>query len=218
MKVLLIEDDVQLSLSISMYIRKKGFDITSVTDGLESINYIDNNKFDLYIVDINLPSLNGLDIVSYIRKTDFTTPVIIITASLEINHLTTAYENGCNEYIKKPFHLKEFEIRMHNLLDIDKKKNAQKVNFTDDFYYDESLKSFFYNNNQIELRPKEKRFCELLIANKNSIVSNNTIYDYVWENEQKDNYPLRQLLNAIRKRLPVDIFKTKRNEGYIVEI
>jgi DNA-binding response OmpR family regulator len=107
---------------------------------------------------------------------------------------------------------------MNNLLNIDKKKNSQKVNFTDDFYYDESLKSFFYNNNQIELRPKEKRFCELLIANKNSIVSNNTIYDYVWENEQKDNYPLRQLLNAIRKRLPIDIFKTKRKEGYIVEV
>jgi DNA-binding response OmpR family regulator len=214
MKVLIIEDDVQLSIAISEFFKIKAWDIVSAKDGLDAIDQIDNGNFDLYIIDINIPRINGLDLLKHIRKTDLDAPVIIITASLEIQNFATAFENGCSEYIKKPFHLKELDIRINNLLSL---KKPEIISLRDELIYDLSTEEFLYKNKSIKLRYKEKRFCTLMIKNINSVVSNEMVYDYVWEGEIKETYPLRQLLVELRKKLPSDIIQTKIREGYIIE-
>lgn len=103
MKVLIVEDDTQLNIAITKYFHKNNFNTVSVKCGLEAVDFIDNYSFDLFIIDINVPNVNGLDILSHIRSSDIKTPVIIITASLEIQNLTNAYESGCSEYIKSLF-------------------------------------------------------------------------------------------------------------------
>lgn len=214
MKVSIIEDDVQLSIAISEFFKIKEWDIVSAKDGLDAIDQIDNDNFDLYIIDINIPRINGLDLLKHIRKTDLDAPVIIITASLEIQNFATAFENGCSEYIKKPFHLKELDIRINNLLSL---KKPEIISLRDELIYDLSTEEFLYKSKSIKLRYKEKRFCTLMIKNINSVVSNEMVYDYVWEGEIKENYPLRQLLVELRKKLPSDIIQTKIREGYIIE-
>jgi DNA-binding response OmpR family regulator len=214
MKVLIIEDDVQLNIAISEFFKIKEFDTVSVKDGLSAIEKIDNGNFDLYIIDINIPRINGLDLLKHIRKTDLETPVIIITASLEIKNFSTAFDNGCSEYIKKPFHLKELDIRINNLLSINK---PETVSLTDELVYDLNTEEFLYKNKPIRLRYKEKRFCTLMVKHINSIVPNDLVYDYVWEGEIKETYPLRQLLVELRKKLPSDIIQTKIREGYMIE-
>lgn len=214
MKVLILEDDIQLNIAITKYFQKNNFDTVSVKDGLEAVEHIDSDSFDLYVLDINVPNVNGLELLSYIRQTDIQTPVIIITASLEIQNITTAYENGCSEYIKKPFHLKELELRVKRLIDMN--RLTKTIQFEDDFYYEQNKSQFFYKDEPIELRYKEKRLCELLIKNLDKTVSNESIYHYVWENEDKDSYPLRQLVNGLRKKLPYDIIRTKVKEGYLI--
>lgn len=214
MHVLIVEDDTQLNIAISEFCVLKAFDVVSVKDGLDAIDKIENEEFDLYIIDINVPHVNGLDIVKHIRKTDLTTPIIIITASLEIQNFATAFENGCSEYIKKPFHLKELEIRCDNLLDLN---DTTTIKINDVLVYDLNKEEFLYNNKPIKLRYKEKRFCAILIKNIDSIVSNEAINDYVWEGEIKESYPLRQLLVELRKKLPFDIIQTKIREGYMIE-
>ena len=186
----------------------------SVKDGLKAIDKIDNEAFDLYIIDINIPHVNGLDLLKHIRKTNLDTPTIIITASLEIQNFATAFENGCSEYIKKPFHLKELDIRIDNLF---ASKTPVKITFNDEFYYDQNKEEFFYKNKPVRLRYKEKRFCAILMKHANTIVSNDIIYDYVWEGEIKESYPLRQLLGELRKKLPYDVIQTKIREGYMIE-
>ena len=218
MKILIVEDDTQLNLLITKYFQKSGSNtIISLKDGLDAIDCIDNDneEFDLFVIDINLPNVNGLDIVSHIRTKDISTPIIIITASLELENIKTAYKNGCNEYLKKPFYLEELDIRVKKLMG--SKETTNNIYFTDDFYYDNSSNNFYHNNQMINLRYKEKRFLELLIENINNVVLNDTIYTYVWEDESKDSYPLRQLVNSIRKKLPYDIIRTKVKEGYIIE-
>jgi len=214
MKVLIIEDDVQLNIAISEFCKIKAFDIVSVKDGLHAIDQIDSGHFDLYIIDINIPRINGLDLLKHIRKTDLDTPIIIITASLEIQNFSTAFENGCSEYIKKPFHLKELDIRINNLLALNK---PVMITLNDELTYDLSREEFYYQNRPIKLRYKEKRFCAILMKHINTVVSNEMIYDYVWEGEIKETYPLRQLLVELRKKLPFDIIQTKIREGYIIE-
>lgn len=214
MNVLIVEDDTQLNTAISEFCEIKAFDVVSVKDGLEAIDKIENEAFGLYIVDINVPHVNGLEILKHIRKTNLDTPVIIITASLEIQNFAKAFESGCSEYIKKPFHLRELDIRIENLLS---HKNPQKIFLAEDFYYEPNKEEFFYHNRHIRLRYKEKRFCAILMKHLNSIVPNSVIYDYVWEGEVKESYPLRQLLVELRKKLPFDIIQTKIREGYMIE-
>lgn len=221
MRVLIVEDDTQLNIVITKYFNKIGFDTVSVKDGFDAVEYIDNKNFnnaldfDLYVLDINIPNVNGLELVTHIRNTDLKTPIIVITASLEINNFTAAFDNGCSEYIKKPFHLKELDIRVKRLIDL-KVDSNNIIKFGEDFIYDLNENHFVYKNKPIELRYKEKRLCELLIENLNKTVANETIYNYVWENKDKDSYPLRQLVNGIRRKLPYDIITTKVKEGYII--
>ncbi len=215
MRVLIIEDDNQLNLALDDFFKFKTFDTVCVHDGLSAIDQIDSEFFDLYIIDINIPDINGLDILKYIRKIDLYTPIIIITASLEIENFSNAFENGCSEYIKKPFHLKELDIRINNLLSLN--NNEEIIKFNDDFYYDISVEKCFYKNEPIPLRYKEKRFCALMVKHVDTVVSNEMIHHYVWEGEVKESYPLRQLLVELRKKLPLNFIQTKFREGYMIE-
>ncbi len=215
--VLIIEDDIQLNLVVSEYFKLKGFNTLSIYDGMEAIEAIDNlsnTNISLYVVDINLPNYNGIDILKYIRQTDLQTPIIIITASLEIENFIEAFDNACSEYIKKPFHIKELEIRVNKLLD----NEYKSIYFTDELYFNVNRKTLFFKDKEIELRNKERRFIEILVQNRNKVVPVEVVCDYIWEGEIKENYPIRQLLADLRKKLPLDIIKTKIRQGYMVEV
>ena len=178
LNVVIIEDDIQLNLVLSEYFSLRNIETTCIYDGMDAIEFIETStaqQTGLYIVDINLPSYNGLDIVKFIRKIDIKTPIIIITASLEIQNFTDAFDFGCSEYIKKPFHIKELEIRVNKLLN----KDTKVIHFSDNFYYDEQNKSFSFEEKIIELRFKEQRLIEILLQNMDKVVPTDIIYDYV---------------------------------------
>ena len=197
MKILIIEDDIQLNTTITNFLRYKGCQTTSVEDGEEALEYIDKNFYDLYIIDINIPKVSGLEVLKYIRQKDLITPVIIITASLELENLKTAYKNGCNEYIKKPFYLEELEIKIDKIC-VGNYKN-EIINISDNISYDTSLEELIINGEIKRLRKKEKRLLTILLQNINKTVPTQTLENYIWENEIKESYPLRQLVNDLRK-------------------
>jgi len=214
MKILVVEDDAQLNGAISKFLRIKTYDVVSVPDGVQAIEYIDNEYFDLYIIDIKIPEIDGLDLLRYIRKIDLEAPIIIITASLDVNDFSEAFGIGCSEYIKKPFHLTELDIRINNATN-SSARNMVKIR--EGLYYDTDREMCFYKNKPIQLRYKEKRFCTIMIKNINNIVPTERIYDYVWEGEARETYPLRQLLVELRKKLPFSLIETRMKEGFIVE-
>ncbi len=206
MKVLLIEDDIQLNTTVKRFLELKNYDITSILDGEEAINLIDLASFDLYIIDINLPNVSGLEIVKYIRKKDITNPIIMITASVEINNFIEAYDNGCSEYIKKPFHLKELEIRIENLL---QNHQSDILKVTNSITYNFKYEELKIDDVIIHLRKKVNRLLQILLKNINHTVKTEDIISYVWENEIKENYSLRQLIADLRKEFNLD-------ENYII--
>lgn len=214
MRVLIIEDDNQLNLALNEFFKIKTFDTVCVHDGLNAIDQIDSEFFDLYIIDINIPGISGLDVLKYIRKVDLNAPIIIITASVEIENFSDAFELGCSEYIKKPFHLKELDIRVNNLLPFN---NDKIIKFGNDLYFNLTTNECIYQKKPIRLRNKERRFCTLMIKHVDTVVPNEIIYHYVWEGEIKETYPLRQLLVELRKKLPANLIQTKFREGYMIE-
>ena len=198
MKVLLVEDDIQLNTTITNFLKSINYDLTPLMDGEVAIDTIDNTDFNLFIIDINIPNINGLDIVKYIRQKDTTTPIIMITASMELDNFKTAFKNGCNEYIKKPFFLEELEMRINNLLNSEDENNI--IQISPNIAYDIEYEELKIDNETVHLRKKERRLLSILLQNINHTVKIDIIQNYVWENEIRESYPLRQLINELRKK------------------
>lgn len=198
MNILLIEDDITLNGTITDYLRFKNNNVVSLEDGLEAIEVIDKTSFDLYIIDINIPHINGLEIVKYLRQKDTTTPIIMITASMELENFRNAYQNGCDDYIKKPFYLEELEIRIDKLI-LKKRDENSIIQISKTITYDTEYEELIVNGIVKKLRKKERRLLNLFLQNINKTILTEIIENYVWENQIKESYPLRQLVNELRK-------------------
>ncbi len=211
MKVLLIEDDLQLAKVVKKILETKGFNVTLVTDGDVALENIKSNSYDLYLIDINIPGINGLELVKYIRNMYKEGIIIMITASIDEYYFQKAYEYGCDDYIKKPFHATELELRINRLI------NEQKNIKFDDYTFDFDEMELYKNSKRIPLRKKEKKFLYLLLKNINKTVKAEKIIDFVWDKHDKNNYPIRQLVNELRKKFDKDYIQTVVGIGYRFE-
>jgi len=218
MKILIIDDNEKLNSIMKQFLELKNYNVTSISNPKKAIKLIDKKKFDLYIIDIHLPHINGLDIVKYIRSKDLNIPIIMITSSLEVENFITAFKNGANEFIKKPFHLEELEIRINNLFDKQMATNLIKIN--SHLSFDLLNQELYLDNKLVKLRKKENRLLTILLKNKNNIVPKEDIISYVWENAKKDSYPLRQLVSSIKKKVPElkDYIQSFTSKGYKIEV
>ena len=210
--VLLVEDDLQLAKIIARILETKGFEVELIDDGLKAVDKIKEKSFDLYLIDINIPNISGLELVKYIRELYDDGFIIMITASVDEYYFEKAYEYGCDDYIKKPFHITELEVRIRHLL------NKEKSFAFGDYEFRFEDNELFKNDKRIPLRKKEKRLLNILLKNVNRTVYNQKIIDYVWEGEKKENYPLRQLVNELRKKFDKDYIETVVGIGYRFEV
>ena len=211
-KVLLVEDDYQLAKIVKKILESKDFQVTMFDDGIQALQEIKKTHYDLYLIDINIPGITGLELVRYIKEFNSSGIVIMITANLDEYYFEKAYEYGCDDYIKKPFHATELEVRIKHLL------NSQKNILFDEYKYDFEELELYKNGERVVLRKKEKKLLEILLKNINRTVYNQKIIDYVWEGEKKDNYPLRQLVNELRKKFDKPYIKTVVGIGYRFEV
>ncbi|NPA88255.1 response regulator transcription factor [Caminibacter pacificus] len=208
--VLLIEDDPQHAKIVKRILEHKDFQVTLCEDGKTAVDLIRKRDFDLYLIDINIPYINGIELVKFIKEQNKTGFIIMITAAVEEENFEKAYGYGCDDYIKKPFHAAELEMRIKHLL-------KESVKF-DDYEFNFHSGDLFKNGERVNLRKKEKRLLHILLKNLNYTVYNDKIIDFVWEGENKKNYPLRQLVNELRKKFDKDYIKTVVGVGYRFEV
>ena len=219
MNILIIEDDLTLNELITDYLKLNDNVVVSLEDGINATGIIDKRIFDLYIIDIDIPHISGLEIVKYIRQKDISTPIIMITASMELENFKTAYQNGCDDYIKKPFYLEELEIRINKLLS-KKLNDCSIIKISDNITYNTEYEELVVNKEIKRLRKKEKRLLCLFLQNINKTVSNEVIENYVWENGIKEFHPVRQLVNDLKKHFDngEKFIFSERGVGYRFEI
>jgi DNA-binding response OmpR family regulator len=199
MRVLIVEDDLPLANALKKVLEKNNFEVDVIGDGEEAFNAILEKNYDLYLLDINLPNLDGHKLLKLIKHKNENAIVVMITASAEIEDIEKAYNYGCNEYIKKPFHAKELLIRINNL--IGKKENDLNEIKIDNIRFLKDTMDLFIDDKPVELRKKERRLLYILITNLNRTVSKEEIINFVWEGEKKENYPLRQLVSSLKSKL-----------------
>lgn len=208
LKILLLEDDTILAQTMVQILEQENYDVTLVNDGEEVIEATYENKFNLYLFDINVPLLNGMETLKLLRNAEDNTPTFFITALIDIKSTLEGFNCGCDDYIKKPFDLDELLARIHATL---KRRNPiiQYGNITFDLFENRVLK----DDKEVALGNVEKDVFSLLIKNINVTVNKLTFFDYM--NKPSDT-ALRVLISKLKKMLDLNITNTK-GIGYKLE-
>ena len=216
MKIFLLEDDFALNKIIKQSLLNKGFFVDSFHDGYKAIDILLNQKYDLYILDLNVLGFDGHKVLEFIRKDDLTVPIIMISAEIDIENIKKSYTLGCNDYIKKPFDFEELFLRIQYHLSHIKKD--EKQDFIIDLGYDFSFNLFeqtlFKSNFEIELTIKEKLLLSLLVKNINNTVTNEMIHEYVWDSKEMEAVSMRTIVHKLKKKLKNGMILNLRGVGY----
>ena len=224
MRILIIEDEFNLADVISDSLKKQKYQVDIRTDGEEGYFDALTGIYDLIILDVMLPHMNGFDILKGLREEEIKSKVIMLTAKSELSDKLNGFEKGANDYLAKPFHIEELLARVNAQL-----KNQVNIKVKDILEYgdlslntNKSIMICKTNSQSIELVCKEFQLIEYFIKNNEQILSREQIYDKVWgmENEIESNN-LEAYLSFIRKKLKaidskVNI-KSCRGLGYKME-
>ncbi len=209
MKILLLEDNVRLSNVIKTALEQESYSVDCFYDGEEALNILENGYF-CFILDINVPNVDGITILEYVRLNHSSIPVIIISSNHDLQQIQRSYEFGCDDYLKKPFYIFELIQKVKKLCTIPKKY----LKF-DEFYKYDFINHILYNQEiQIELTKKEILFLELFSKNLHHVASYEEIEEYVWEGEETTGVNMRAMIKRLRKKLPEDSIVTVKGLGY----
>ncbi len=209
MKILLLEDNVRLSNVIKTALIQESYKVDCFYDGEEALNNLENG-YACFILDINVPNIDGISILEYIRLNHSATPVIIISSNHDLEKVQKSYEFGCDDYLKKPFYIFELIQKVKKFCIIPKKY----LKFDELYKYDFTNHILYNKEEQIELTKKEILFLELFSKNLHHVATYDEIEEYVWEGEETTGVNMRAMIKRLRKKLPEDSIVTVKGLGY----
>lgn len=214
MKILLLEDNKRLSNLIIEALEEKNYKIDWFEDGKQALEAV-YNGYDCFILDINVPGIDGLTLLKEIRIMDSITPAIIISANVDLETIKDAYIKGCDEYLKKPFYIYELELKLDKLC----KKNDASLKLPNEHIYDiDKEKLLNDKNEEIKLAKKEILLFNLFSKNLEKIITFEQIEQYVWEGDLTTNENIRALVKRLRRKLPEETIISQGGMGYILNI
>ncbi|MBO9584245.1 MAG: response regulator transcription factor [Flavobacterium sp.] len=220
MKILLLEDDFTLSKEISAFFVSKKFECIPYYDGSLLLKKYFPYEYDLIILDINVPGINGIEVCKGIRKIDNKTPIIMLTAFSEIEDKLSSFDNGADDYLVKPFHFEELYARVQSLL---RRKEVpqqveSKIVVKDLEIFEEEMK-VFRSSEEIKLTPKEFKLISILAHAKGKVLSKQFIAEKLWDYHIETNQnTIEVYINFLRKKIDKDhdikLIRTKVGYGY----
>lgn len=218
MKILLLEDDLILSDIIAHHLRECGFEVVHVEDGESALDEAYDNKFDLMILDINVPKKSGLEVVKTLREYNNTTPTIIVTAYHDTAHMKNGFESGCDDYIKKPFDLEELDLRIKNIQKRFSISNEEEVDLGLSTIINPSKNKLKVDDKEYQISHKECEILMYLSSHKKRVVSSEELMQNLWEYEfMPSDATIRVYIKNLRNILGKDRIKTIRGSGYYFE-
>ena len=224
MRILIVEDEIALAEVIGSRLKREKYEYDIVTDGEEGLYNALSGAYNLIILDVMLPSMDGFEVLKQVRENKIDTKIIMLTAKSELDHKLSGFKYGADDYVTKPFHIEELMARINVQLRKDENKNIMDTIEVFDLKLNLKTASIECKNTgeTIEISNKEFMLLEYLMQNKNIIVSKEQIYDKVWgiDNEIESNN-LEAYLSFIRKKLNIIGSKVKvkavRGLGYKLE-
>lgn len=215
MKILLLEDDILLNSAITQYLTSIGHAITPVRDGDVCLHVLQENFFDLLILDINVPNVDGLSIVRKLHAIKKMAPVIFISALTDIEDISNAFELGCFDYLKKPFHLKELGLRINKITQ-PQTVTVRHKRLSPCYSFNSETMALYFNNEPQVLSKRQLKIINFLARNKGLVCSYEMFMDDVWDDIEVDVPTIRAEINRLKNVLKEDLIVNVRGMGYTV--
>ena len=221
MKILLAEDEADLNNVVTRYLKKNGYIVDSVLDGEEALDYLEYGEYDLVILDIMMPKVDGFEVIKKLRNKGNHTSVLMLTARDSADDKVKGLDLGADDYIVKPFDFNELLARIRAVVRRKYGNSSNKL-VIGDLILDTSEKSVTRAGKQIELTGKEYEVLEYLMQSKNRILSREQIKEHVWDFDYEgDSNIIDVLIKNIRKKIDIEdgkqIIYTKRGLGYVIK-
>ena len=221
MRILVIEDEKELCDSIKEGLNLDGYEVDACYNGLDGEEMATIETYDLILLDLTLPDMDGMDILKSVRSQNALVPILILSARVQTEDKVEGLDRGANDYLTKPFDFSELEARIRSLT---RRKFEQKSIYLsfDGLEMDTKTRRLHYNNEEIFLTKKEMGILEYLLLNQERVVSQEEIIEHVWNNEVNEfSNSIRVHISALRKKLREkmghDPIVNKVGQGYILK-
>jgi len=213
-KVLLLEDNALFAESVQDYLEENDFIVDIVKDGENALQQSYFESYDIYLLDVNVPEINGVDFLKMLRRSGDNTPTIFITSHQDIDTLRKGYESGCDDYMKKPIDLEELLYRINVLLK--KRKNTNHiVKLNDNCFYNFKERTIYRDNEPVKLPLKVVNLLELFLENSSQVVTKEQIVYRLWSaSEGHSDGSIRVYVNKLKNILGKDKIENIKGIGY----
>ncbi len=218
MKILFLEDDPVISNIVKDFLLETLSDceVKHCFDSATALQIAEDESFDLYLFDINVPGISGIELLKNLREFSDATPTIFITAHQELKYLQDAFNVGANDFLRKPFELEELRARIENIkrhFSID-----EEIEIEEDIIFNPVLCQLIINNEMTSLSAKESSVLLYLIRNKNRVIATDEILQNLWEyDEMPTNDTIRTYIKNLRQLLGKEHIINVRAKGYRFE-
>jgi len=216
MKILLLEDDLILSEVIVEHLEYYEYDVTPIYNGVDAETLLFEEKFDLLLLDVNVPLLNGFELLKNLRASGNNTPTIFITSMNSSNDVSEGFALGANDYLKKPFEMIELKARIDNIKRHFKIDDERILKVSSNVSYDFEKYILFLEDREEKLSKKEGEFLTYLLHNRGKVISNDELMVNVWSYDTAPtSATIRTYIKTLRKHLGEEMISTIRGVGYV---
>ena len=220
MRILIIEDETNLCNSIAEGLRMDGYEVDSCQDGLDALELCEAEHYDLILLDLNLPGMDGMEVLRRLRKEDEETRVLILSARGQIRDKVRGLDAGANDYLTKPFHFEELEARVRSLT---RRKFIQKDVCLQcgEISFDTKARTAIAKGQSLSLTRKEAGLLEYLLLHQGQVISQEEMLEHLWDNSVNSfSNSIRVHISSLRKKLRTalgyDPIQNKIWQGYMI--
>ena len=216
-KILFAEDERELSKAITKILTINNYDVTSVYNGKEALSELKENSFNVIILDIMMPILDGISCLKQLRQNGIKTPVILLTAKSQIDEKVEGLDSGANDYLTKPFSYKELLARIRAVTRI-QKEEKEKFEIGN-LIFDKEKSELSNSQSSLHLNTKECNLMEILVKNKQTPLKEKEITNFVWQNEPVENLSLQMYISYLQNKFELlnsNLKIEKNRKGYFL--
>jgi two-component system, OmpR family, response regulator len=214
--LLLLEDDVTLHETLKEYLEEEGFDVRGVYDGEAAEDLLYEQAFDLLILDVNVPRKNGFDVLRDARRRGMETPALFLTTRDSAADVETGFDSGADDYVRKPFSLKELLLRVQSML---RRRfshpSDERLALGDELFYDLQNALLYRRTEMVKLADKPRKLLELLLRHRGEIVTHEVINAHLWAyDELPSDDALRTYVKTLRSEIGKNRIISHKRTGY----
>ncbi len=217
-KILVLEDDELFQETLEDFLEEEGFFVEVASNAEKVLELCYENSYDLYLFDINVPKMSGIELLKQLRKTEDDTPTIYLTSYKDKEKLTQAFLSGCDDYLKKPVDLDELLLRIQSLLKRSG-KCLEEIKIDKELTFDPKNRRVLKNKIDMNVTGKVIDLLELFLQRKDTIITKQMIINKLWKyHEEYSEGSIRVYINSLKKLIGKQKIKNIKGVGYKIEL